>query len=129
MPSTRAVELKMDTQEFIHIWKEAVSRPVDEDPSQMDYMVDQCIALFILGDNDYSRSNVDFFEAHPHSSAAEMAAMTRVVAKRVYSKCSNLRTKFKKAGYNPPPFPKSGPPKSEKSINDFAKLMGLARQG
>ena len=117
----RAVPLSMDTQQFVHLWKEALRRDPKDEPSQMEYLVDQCFEMFLVSP-EYKNQNTAFLSEHQNLSTDAMKAL---VAKRVYSKCSNLRTKFKKAGYQPPDFPKSGASPAEKTIEDFASIFGL----
>ena len=123
--SKKPEQLSMDTEQFILIWKKSLERSIDDIPSQRDWMVEQCLNLFLLTDNPFSRSNAGFLSEHPHSTEEELDALKSLVGDRVYSKCSNLRTKFKKVGYKEPDFPSKGVSKATQNYHDYASLLGL----
>ncbi len=121
----RKAGLRMDTQTFLHIWSETLKRDTDDDPSQMEFMVEKCLETFLGKGSKFRDQNIDFLDQNAHATESELNDLKRVIQKRVYSKCSNLRKTFKDSGYEPPAFPKKGSMSYEPTIIDYAAIMGL----
>jgi len=121
----RKAGLRMDTQTFLRIWNDALMLSPEDDKSQMEYMVDKCFETFLGEGSKFRDQNIDFLAENAHASETELRDLKRVIQKRVYSKCSNLRKTFKDNGFEPPSFPTKGSHSYEPTISDYAKIMNL----
>ena len=123
----RKAGMRMDTPTFLHIWSKALKRDPEDEPSQMDFMVKECMEQFLSKDSRFREHNADFLSENPHSTEGELQRLEKVVAKRIYSKCSNLRKKFKDNGFEVPDYPQKGFLSYEPDVLDFAAIMNLEK--
>ena len=122
MANKKSASLIMDSQAFVTIWLKAIDRDPNESPSQYDWLASQCKAEFL----DSEKGKLTNREFLAENSKKSNEGLITLVATRAYNKCSSLKARFKKAGYEAPDYPKKGSAAPSASTKSLAAIMGLS---
>ena len=121
MAKEKSASLIMDSQAFVTIWLKAIARDPNESPSQYDWLASQCKAEFL----DSEKGKLINREFLAENSKKSDEGLITLIGIRAYNKCSSLKSRFKKAGYEAPDYPKKGSSGPSASTKSLAALMGL----
>jgi hypothetical protein len=122
MAKEKRASLIMESKAFVTLWLSAIDRDPNESQSQLDWLVLACKAKF-LDSEAGKKTNHQFLAENTGLSDAELMEL---IATRAYNKCSSLKARFKKAGYEAPDYPKKGSSGASASTRSLAALMGLS---